>query len=73
MSRYRPHEIELVQMQGTVENVAADHIQVALNIQGRLDLPAEHRGTKVGGIGIYGIDHEIGRLITHFIPAAPVG
>ena len=42
VARDGPQGIELVEVQGTVEDIAADHAQVALDIQRRLDLATQH-------------------------------
>ena len=41
MAQHRTGGEKLVQRQGTVENVAADKSESALQVEGRIDLPAD--------------------------------
>src|SRR5437660_6086869 len=68
---HRPSAEQLVEAHLAVENVTADEAEAALEVERRMDLPAEHRGGKARRVRVDGGDDLISRLLPLLVPAPP--
>jgi len=67
---HRPGAEQLVEAHLAVKNVAADKAEPALQVQRRMDLPAQHRLGEARRMRIYGGDDLVGGLLPLIIPAS---
>src|SRR5690348_966947 len=67
---HRPSAEQLVEPHLPVEDIAADETEAALEIERRMDLPAEHGLGEAGCMSIYGGDDLVGGLFALFVPAS---
>src|SRR5438309_2938426 len=70
-ANHRPRAEQLVEAHLAVENVAADQPEAALEVERRMDLPAEDRLTEAWGVRVDGGDDLISRLLPLLVPAPP--
>src|SRR5438067_13776678 len=68
---HRPRAEQLVEAHLAMEDVAADQPEAALEIERRMDLPADHRRGKAGGMRIDGGNDRVGRLLALVVPTPP--
>src|SRR5258706_2262949 len=73
VAEHRPRREQLIEGQRAVKNIAAEQAELALQIERREDLPADHACRKTRRITIHGRDHEIGDLIAMVIPGPALG
>ena len=68
---HRPSAEQLVEAHLAVENVAADQAEAALEVERRMDLPADHRLGEARRVGIDRRDDRVGRFLALLVPAPP--
>ena len=67
---HRPRAEQLVEAHLAVEDVAADQAEAPLEVERRMDLPAEHRLGEARRMGIDGRDDLVRRLLALVVPAS---
>src|SRR5258705_6797239 len=72
MAEHRPRRKQLVQRQRAMKNVAAEQAELALEIERRQDMAANHARREAWRILIHGRDHEIGDLFAMVVPRPAV-
>src|SRR5216683_621275 len=68
VAEHRPRREQLVQRQRAMKNIAAEQAELALEIERRQNLPADHACREARRIFIHGRDHEIGDLLAMVVP-----
>src|SRR5205085_11543375 len=70
-SDHRTRAEQLVEAHLAVENVAANQAEAALQVERRMDLPADHRLGKAGRMAVHHCDDRISSLIALLVPGSP--
>src|SRR5258705_2712397 len=72
LAEHRPRRKQLVQRQRAMKNVAAKQAELALEIERRQDLAADHACREARRILIHRRNHKIGDLVAMVVPRASV-
>src|SRR5215211_4817081 len=68
MAQYGPGRENLTEIEGAVENIAADKAEGPLEVERRQDLAPQHGALEVRRIGVDRGDHQIGHRVAMVVP-----
>src|ERR1700731_2613189 len=73
VAEHRPRREQLIERQRAMKDVAAEQAELALQIERRQDLPADHARRKARRILIHRRDHEVGDFVAMVVPRSALG